>query len=203
MPINMKYCGLNDVRRLPASGPSSLFPRRPKSQKFKANILKLAGMVEENPYHMHRAAQELRSWVSDSYQPFPMLDVSFYTRCLQSFHSFQCKRPARKQVDPLDQMAGRRTVGLEPSLGPLRVNAPGQTSIIPSVSAESEFVYTMAAEMVQEHGYTWQQAISFSEQCWQRFPMKQKQAVASTAKDLDGNDAELCLDVENTRATRL
>lgn len=196
MPINMKYCSILDIQRLPRGAPTELYPRRSKSNEYKKNINKLARLVEGVPWNMHKAASELRRWVDGSFSRPPLLDIDYVSQYLLSPRS-PIRADARAE-QTFDHMGGSRAVGLEPSLATVRISRD-PPPLRNQVTAESEFVYTMAAELVQQHRFNWSSAIAFAEDCWRKFPGKQKKALKTAAKANlaldDVEDDNLHLDV--------
>jgi len=155
-------------------GPADLYPRRKNTKDYIKNIFKPADAVEQKPWFMRRAAQELRDWVNEKHARPDLLDISFILDCLK----FQ-RPPSR--MDPMnffvDQQAGQRAVGLEPMMARMVVSHAGRrfNSANPagpdhlSPSMEAEFVYSVAAELVTHHNFSWPNAISLGEQSLARF----------------------------------
>lgn len=181
VPAIVKFLDLQDLRQLPVGGPKDLYPRRNKSRDYVKNILKLADAVEGRPWEMHRAAAELRLWVQGKHAKHDLLDISFVQECLTRQRPPQSRRHSDFFVD---SMAGRRAVGLEPSMAVISVSRTRSGAGETAPSMEAEFIYSVAAELVSQHGFTWQNAISVGEQSWARFPKSHKLAIKKS-KDIE------------------
>lgn len=189
VPITLKFCSLDDLQRLPRDGPQDLYPRRAKSKEYRTNIYKLAAAVEQAPWSMHRAAQELRLWVDSKHTRPGLLDVSFVFDFLKE----RSRSGRRGAIDRffVDSSKGRRAVGLEPTIAHVTVSTQGRgsSSPDPQPSAEAEFVYSVAAELVSHHDFSWANAIALGEQTWARFPRNQRQAVKRIVQEDDAEAA--------------
>ena len=184
-PCRLDVCSLADIKRLPRNGPQDLYPRRKKSKDYVKNIYKLADGVEQKPWFMRKAAKALRDWVNEKHTRPDLLDVSYILDCLKLQQPPAMQNPMDFFVD---QQAGRRAVGLEPMMAQMTVSQAGRknrdgTDDHPSPSMEAEFVYSVAAELVTQHNFSWPNAIALGEQSWARFPKPQKNAVKKAVKN--------------------
>ena len=169
----LDFCSINNIKQLPRDGPADLYPRRKKTKDYINNIFKLADGVEQKPWFMRRAAQELRNWVTEKHVRPDLLDISFILDCLK----FQ-RPPSR--MDPMDffvdQQRGNRVTPLEPAMKLIQV-VPGRMANVGPPTMAAEHIYATAAMLVGNHGYSWRNAIEVGEQIWSRMPAQHKRAM--------------------------
>ncbi len=135
----------------------------PKLKTYTSMILKLADAVEQAPFALVRAGAALRCWVTGKEQ-YLSLDVSY---C-------EARRAAeRHHLPSLVVRAEQQPVGVEASPGEVAIvavrgaaaNNSGDSPRILPVNARVHTLYTMAADLVREHGYEWGSAIIAARVC--------------------------------------
>ena len=128
-------------------------PKSMKTKKYRDMIVKYAGVLRGNPFNMDKAADELLSWINNSYTEQPALDVS-YCKILTGMPSRSIVSLATTEVAPADETP----VGLEPDMASVAI-VPRPKKRAPKsefkASQKAEFVYPMAATLVSEHSIGW------------------------------------------------
>ncbi len=174
---------LRDVRDgIQAHVATGLVPRHPKDSKYVDSLLKLAGLLDARPFLMRKAAAALSSWVQGREPPEAAYPLSRVRLALPSHAA-----PLPDLPRPPDAAGG--ALGLEPEPSNLRVVVARHAArALPgAVSAEADFVYSLAAELFREHDQGWRVAVDTARKCWQRIATSElpQQFAEVAAADLE------------------
>ena len=134
---------------------AGVVPRAKKDKKLIDMIHRLADVIEQVPYCMMRAGNELRAWVKEEL-PTSLLDVSYCKAVLRP-------RPTQ-QVPAVSVLVPGRAMAFEPEQAHIQVVGVGGRGEIEfsSSSAESMLWCSVAYDLVKS-GMSWAQALKSSE----------------------------------------
>jgi hypothetical protein len=151
-------------------------------------IKKHAGIIKQRPFGMVSASKELMSWVTGSYTEQPSLDVSY---CIASFDNVAQPRMA---------ICDNTAVALEPAMCDVVIKTQkAKAAAKPKAKSKTEqdaiekisFINTMAASLVKDHEFSWDNALQHATRCYVVFPKKRATAVMSDGVANDCSDDEV------------
>jgi hypothetical protein len=148
-------------------------------------IIKYAGVLRGKPFNMDEAADELLSWINNTYTEQPALDVS-YCKIITGM-------PPRSFVIDTTEVApdGEIPFGLEPDMANVAIVSRPKKRAPKSefkASQKAEFIYPMAATLVAEHSIGWPEAIKAAEKCFSKFANHRKAALHDGVPTGDSDD---------------
>ena len=154
-------CGVEHTGRLRRPG-AGVVPRHPKDPKYVDSMVKLSSLISGRPFFLGAAGAALSSWVQGLEPPEGPFPLHHLRLALPTHHVHLAAAP--RALDP-----AVCALGLEPAPSDLRiVHARHVPRASPqSVSPEAEFVYSLAADLVREHGHGWRLAVDTARKCWQ------------------------------------
>ena len=139
-------------------------PRHPKDAKYVDSLLKLATLISSRPFNMDIAGDALRRWVQGTEAQDEPLRLQ-HMRIARAMHP-QVSVLAPPFPPLAFGMPG--ALGLEPEPSVVRVVCGRATHHDAEASPQAVFVYSLADDLVREHGHTWEAAVVAGHKCWER-----------------------------------
>ena len=172
-----------------------------KTKKYISMILKHAEKLKEPEFGTQKAAEELRAWVLEQWEPQPPLSMkhcSFFPRCLL-LHD---PKPLLRTQSTCPDETAAPAVPLEPKMGSITMsgvkasNKRKQRHHQAEDEAESQvsFMTQIVQFLIGSHGFNVEEANKIAHEAWRKKASGKQRKVAP---DAAGSDQEPCpLDVQ-------